>query len=73
MLTRVKPNTLLHNKSEFVGLQSVLFVPTHAFVYELKGLLAIMGNMILSKHLEHIWTSTHRLRGPSSKSRSGMQ
>ena len=22
-----------------------------------------MGNMILSKHLEHIWTSTHRLRG----------
>ena len=27
MLTRIKPNTFLHNKSEFVGLQSVLFVP----------------------------------------------
>ena len=39
---------------------------THAFVYERKGPLAIMGNMILSKHLEHIWPSTHRLRGPSS-------
>ena len=40
---------------------------------EQRGALAIMGNMILSKHLEHIWPSTHRLRGPSSKSRSGMQ
>ena len=72
MLTRVKPNTLLHNKSEFVGLQSVLFVPTHALILSARAPLAIMGNMILSKHLEHIWPSTHRLRGPSSKSRSGM-
>ena len=49
--------------------------PIHAYSrahFERKASLAIMGSMILSKHLERTWPSIHLLTEPISKSGSGM-